>query len=212
MDFGNLFSFDNPVWKYVGRIWDAIWLTVLWTVFSLPIITVGASSMALFYVALKMVKDEEGAVTKQFVKAFRDNFKQATLLWLLMVVIGVVLGVNLWFYYQVEASFARVFLIVLLVFTYIFLMLLHYVFAVTARFDDSIRNLLALSFWLSMKNFGWTLLMITSTVCSLAVGVCVFSGRLAAGSGLAALLDAWMFGHIFDRYIEVHHYGEAHKT
>lgn len=205
MDFGNLFSMDNPVWKYLGRIWDAIWLTVLWIVFSLPVITVGASTTALFYVAQKIVKDEEGAVAKQFVAAFRTNLKQATVIWLIMAALGVVLGVNLWFYHQVDTSFAKTFMIVLIIFTYVYLMVLHYIFAVLARFDNSVKNLFALSFLLSMKNFGWTLLMITITVCILAVGVFVFAGLLLAGAGLAALLDSWMFGHIFDQYIQENH-------
>lgn len=205
MDFGNLFSMDNPVWKYLGRIWDAIWLTVLWIVFSLPVITVGASTTALFYVAQKIVKDEEGAVAKQFVAAFRTNLKQATVIWLIMAALGVVLGVNLWFYHQVDTSFAKTFMIVLIIFTYVYLMVLHYIFAVLARFDNSVKNLFALSFLLSMKNFGWTLLMITITVCILAVGVFVFAGLLLAGAGLAALQDSWMFGHIFDQYIQENH-------
>lgn len=205
MNFGNLFSMDNPVWKYLGRIWDAIWLTLLWLVFSLPVITVGASTTALFYVAQKIVKEEEGAVTKQFVAAFRSNFKQATIIWLIMAVLGVVLGVNLWFYHQVDTSFAKTFMIVLIIFTYVYLMVFHYIFAVLARFDNSVKNLFALSFLLSMKNFGWTLLMITLTVCILAVGLFVFAGLLLAGAGLAALLDSWVLGHIFDQYIQENH-------
>lgn len=208
MDFGNLFSMDNPVWKYLGRIWDAIWLTILWAVFSLPVVTMGASTTALFHVAGKIIKDEEGTVTRQFVRAFRDNFKQATVIWLIMAAIGVVLGVNLWFYHQVDNSFGKTFMIVLLVFTYVYLMVLHYIFAVLARFDNSVKNLFALAFLLAMKNFGWTLLMITITVCIAAVSVFLFAGLLAAGAGLAALLDSWILDPVFGRYIEENHLEE----
>lgn len=212
MDFGNLFSMDNPVWKYLGRIWDAIWLTVLWTLFSLPLVTIGASTTALFYVAGKIIKDEEGTVTRQFVQAFRDNLKQATVIWLIMALLGVVLGVNLWFYHQMDNSFGKTFLIVLLIFTYVYLMVLHYIFAVLARFDNSVKNLFALAFLLAVKNFGWTLLMITITVCIAAVGVFVFAGLLVAGVGLAALLDSWILRPVFERYIEENHLGEREAT
>lgn len=204
MNFGNLFSMDNPVWKYLGRIWDAVWLTILWAVFCLPVITIGASTTALMYVALKIMKDEEGNVTRQFVDTFKLNFKQATIVWLIVALIGVVLGVNLWFYYQVDNSFGKIFFIVLLVFTYVFLMVLHYIFAVLARFDNTVRNLFALSFLMSVKNFGWTLLMITVTVCILAVGIFAFAPLLAAGAGIIALADAWILNHIFDAYIAEH--------
>ena len=205
MNFGNLFSMDNPVWKYLGRVWDAIWLTLLWIVFSLPIVTIGASTTALLYVAQKIVKDEEGTVIKQFWEAFKSNFKQATIIWLILAAAGVILGVNLWFYYQVDTSFAKMFMVVLIIFTYVYLMVAHYIFAVLARFDNSVKNLFALAFLLAMKNFGWTLLMITVTFCILAIGIFVFAGLLIAGAGAAALIDSWMFGHIFDQYIAQHH-------
>lgn len=208
MDFGKLFSIDNPVWKYLGRIWDAVWLTILWTVFSLPIVTIGASCTALCYVAQKIMRDEEGAVTKQFVTAFRTNFKQATIIWLIMAAIGTVLGVNLWFYHQVDNSFGKTFVIVLLIFAYVFLMVFHYIFAVLARFDNSVKNLFALSFLFAVKNFGWTLLMITVTVCILAIGVFVFAGLLLAGAGMAALVDSWILNQIFMQYIKDNHLGE----
>ena len=195
---------DNPVWKYLGRVWDAIWLTLLWIVFSLPIVTIGASTTALLYVAQKIVKDEEGTVIKQFWEAFKSNFKQATIIWLILAAAGVILGVNLWFYYQVNTSFAKMFMVVLIIFTYVYLMVAHYIFAVLARFDNSVKNLFALAFLLAMKNFGWTLLMITVTVCILAIGIFVFAGLLIAGAGAAALIDSWMFGHISDQYIAEH--------
>lgn len=204
MNFGNLFSMDNPVWKYLGRIWDAVWLTILWAVFSLPVITIGASTTALMYVAIKIMKDEEGNVTRQFAHAFKSNFRQATIIWLIVALTGVVLGVNLWFYHQVDNSFGNTFFIVLLVFTYVYLMVLHYIFAVLARFDNSIRNLFALSFVMAGKNFGWTLLMITVTVCILAVGIFVFAPLLMAGAGIIALADAWILNPVFDAYITEH--------
>lgn len=205
MNFGNLFSMDNPVWKYLGRVWDAIWLTMLWIIFSLPVVTIGASTTALFYVAQKIIKEEEGTVVKQFWESFKSNFKQAAIIWLILAAAGGVLGVNLWFYYQVDTSFAKLFMIVLIIFTYVYLMVAHYIFAVLARFDNSVKNLFVLSFLLAMKNFGWTLLIITVTACVLAIGIFVFAGLLVAGAGLIALVDSWILGHIFDSYIEENH-------
>ena len=202
MDFKSLFHMDNPVWKYLGHIFDAVWLTILWTVASLPVITIGASTTALFYVAEKIVTDEEGNVAKQFFSSFRTNFKQATAIWLILAAAGIVLGVNLWFYSRLDSAFGRVFVIALLVFAYVFLMVSHYIFAVLARFDNSVKHLFALAFLLAVKNFGWTLLMITITVCVAAVSVFVFAGLLVGAVGLAALLDAWILHPIFAHYIE----------
>lgn len=202
MNFGKLFDMENPVWKYLGRVWDAIWLTVLWLVCSIPIVTIGASSTAVSYVALKIMKDEEGSITNQFFHSFKQNFKQATAVWLVALLLAIVLVVNFWFYYQMNNAFSKVFMIVLMVITYVFLMVVHYIFPVLARFDNSIKNLLIVAFVLAMKNFGWTLFMIVATLCVFAIGIFVFAPLLVGSIGLLAFLDAWILNHVFDKYIE----------
>lgn len=205
MNFGNLFDMDNIVWKYLGRLWDAMWLTILWLLCSLPIITIGASSTAVCYVALKIMKDEEGGITKQFFSAFKQNFKQATLIWLGALFAAVILAVNLWFYYHMSTTFGKIFLIVLIVLTYVYLMILHYIFFVLARFSNSIKKLLIMAFVFAMKNFGWTLFMITATVCMIAVGIFGLAPLLFVSVGVLALLGSWIMNPIFDKYIEENH-------
>ena len=201
MDFGKLFDIDNPVWKYLGKLWDAIWLTILWGVCSLPIITIGAASTAVSYVALKVMKDEEGSITKQFFHSFKQNFKQATFLWIGMILLSVVFCVNFWFYYQLNNAFSKVFMIVLLVLTVILLMVIHYLFFVLSRFDNSLKNLLVMAFVFAIKNFGWTLFMVVASFCIFAIGIFGFAPLLVGSIGLLAFLDAWIINPVFEQYI-----------
>ena len=55
-----LFDYNNIVWRFMGRVADLFFLTLLWAIGSLPLVTMGASTTALYYVALKMVKNQEG--------------------------------------------------------------------------------------------------------------------------------------------------------
>lgn len=84
-----IFNYDGPVMSFLGRIADLIWLNVLIIFFSLPIITIGAAQTAGHYAALKL-KREEGHVLGNFWKSFKMNFKQSTLIWLILVVLYVV--------------------------------------------------------------------------------------------------------------------------
>lgn len=202
MNFGKLFDMDNPVWKYLGRIWDAIWLTILWFVCSLPVITIGASSTAASYVALKVMKDEEGSLTKQFFYSFKQNFKQATIIWLVALLFTIVLGVNFWFYYQLNNAFSKVFMIVLIVLSVVFTMVLHYIFPVLAKFDNSTKNLLIMSFVMALENINWTVFMVVATICVFVIGIFVFAPLLVGSIGLLAFIDAWILNHFFDKYIE----------
>ena len=92
--FQGLFNYDNPVWRYIGKFGDLILLNVLWIVCSIPIFTIGASTTAVYYVTLKLVRDEDGYTFRSYFRSFKENFKQATAIWLLLLILGrIVIGV-----------------------------------------------------------------------------------------------------------------------
>ena len=69
----SIFSFDNPVWNFIGKLVDMLMLTVLWALCSLPVVTIGASTSALYYVMLKLAEDKEGSMFWSFFRAFKEN-------------------------------------------------------------------------------------------------------------------------------------------
>ena len=77
-----LFRMDSPLMRFLTKIADLMVLNILFCVTSIPLITIGASWTALYSVTLKMVRDEEGSVSRSYFRSFRQNFRQATLLWL----------------------------------------------------------------------------------------------------------------------------------
>ena len=90
---GRLFNLDSPLMSGLSKVADLIWLNILAFIFCIPVVTIGASITALNYVALKMVRNEDGYVTRAFFKSFKQNFKQATIIWLIMLLIfGVIIG------------------------------------------------------------------------------------------------------------------------
>lgn len=83
-------NIDSPFYRTMGRIGDLVLANLLWLVCSLPILTAGASTLGLFTVVNKMAAKEDYTVRTDFFKAFRRDFKQATALWLVVLVIGFV--------------------------------------------------------------------------------------------------------------------------
>ncbi len=94
---GQIFNMENPVWKFMGKVTDMFLLTCLWLLFSLPVVTVGASTTALFYCAMRLASDREGYLREDFVRTFRENFKSATILWLMVSALGIFFAVDLYF-------------------------------------------------------------------------------------------------------------------
>ena len=79
---------ERPFWRFFGALGDFFILTVYWLIGSLPIVTIGVSTTALFYVCLKKRRNEEGTLWRMFKKSYRENLKQGVFLWLLYVFIA----------------------------------------------------------------------------------------------------------------------------
>ena len=129
--FQGLFNYDNPVWRFIGN-WE-IWYFKSFVADLLhPCITAGAATTAVYYVTLKLVRDDDGSTIKSFFHSFTQNFKQATAIWLMILVAGGLLGFDLWFLMSgvvtvstvvktvMSAVFGAMTLILLFVTTYIF--------------------------------------------------------------------------------------------
>lgn len=84
-----LFSYDSPIIRALSQIFDLIVLNLLFIVCSLPIVTAGASLTAMIRVVQSMVYQTDTGVIRPFFRAFRENFKAVTPIWLLFVLVAV---------------------------------------------------------------------------------------------------------------------------
>ena len=90
-----LFNMDNKFFTVMGRVADLIMLNVVFLICCLPIVTIGASLTALHYVTLKMARNEESYIIRSFFKSFKQNFKQATVINLIMLAVAAILYMDL---------------------------------------------------------------------------------------------------------------------
>ena len=136
---GGFFNYDNPVWRFVGRIWDLFILNLLWVICSIPIITFGAATTAMYYCTLKVAKDRDsGGMFRMFFHSFKDNIKQSTLIWIVMAVTGGILFFDIRFF-SIYAPIQNTFIRMIIFTVTCFLMLLWlfiflYVFPIQAKF------------------------------------------------------------------------------
>ena len=91
---GRLFDMDNKFFRFMGRLADLCILNVLCILCCIPVVTAGASITAMFYVTMKMVRNEEAYIARSFFKSFKENFRQATVINIIMLVIAGVLYVD----------------------------------------------------------------------------------------------------------------------
>lgn len=89
-----IFDINNPIMRYVIKIFDCMCLSVLWLVMCLPIFTIGASTTAMFAVIHRYIRLEEEGLWKTFWKAFREELKRSTLCWFAGLLILLLLVVD----------------------------------------------------------------------------------------------------------------------
>ncbi len=83
-----MFKYDNPFFEMVGKMFDMVFLGVLWFIMCLPIITIGASTTAAYYVTFNQLNGRDGYVFRKFFKSFKQNFKQSTMLFLIIAILS----------------------------------------------------------------------------------------------------------------------------
>lgn len=181
----------------MGRLIDFAYLTLLWAVTSIPVITIGASTTTVYYIALKMADNREAYLTKMYFANFARFFREATAVWLMVLAAGAVLAGDFWICMQMERPAASVLLSAFAVIALVYLMTVLYVFPVMARINQSLMGYIKAAFFLAVRYFGWTVLGLVIFLCIAAVGVFGFWPLLLVSVGLTAYLQSLIFRQIF---------------
>ncbi len=149
----SLFSPDSELMQFLGRVADYIILNLLCLLFSVPIITIGAAFTARNYAAMKMVRGEEPDVLKSFLKSFRENFGQITLVWSGALIVILILVFD-WYniLYGMGTDMPAVGRIALAIITFIIWAACYCMFYIEARFKVTTKELIKASFLMAVVN------------------------------------------------------------
>ena len=194
----DLFNADGPVLQFVNKIVYSVYLNILWFLCCIPVITVGASTTALFYVTLKISKNEEGNITKAFFRSFRQNFRQGTLIWLILLAAGIILGVDGYVLYHMrfENLFWTLCTAVFCVAAIAYAIVLMYIFPLLARFDNTTGAMFKNALFIGVRFLFCTVLMAAVYFIMLLVIVRIFTPAVIFGEGLCALLCSFLRSNI----------------
>lgn len=153
----------------VSRLIDLIVAGLYWLICSLPVITIGAASTALYYAVVKCVRHERGRLTGVFFSAFRREFRQSTLTWLIYIGYTAVIAADA--YAIGAAGLGGVLGILRWVFFLPALLSLPWMFAYISRFSNNVKGSFKFVGWLTLKHLGKSVLLAAVLV---AVGVIVY--------------------------------------
>ena len=137
----NIFRYDSPLMQFLSRAADLIWVNLLVLVCSIPVFTIGASISAMENIIYKILHNEDVAVTREFFQAFAKNFKQATLVWLIILVVEGALGYDVYYARQIGTNVSEAMLTVaVILFVLVFAMML-YIFPLQSHYYNKTKDL-----------------------------------------------------------------------
>lgn len=137
----NLFHYENPFIQFLVRVGDLMILNALFILCSLPVVTLGASLTAMHRVTQNMLFEQEEPIIKSFFRAFRQNFKQSTLAWLveLVVIVSLVCDVLLVMAYF-DGGLAKAMYILVAVLAILVVGVFSYLMPLIARYENGMRQ------------------------------------------------------------------------
>ncbi|HJB14997.1 MAG TPA: DUF624 domain-containing protein [Candidatus Blautia excrementipullorum] len=204
-----LFSMDNKFFVFMGKVADLCILNLICLVCCIPIITAGASITALYYVTLKMVRNEEAYIFRSFFKSFRQNFKQATIIHLIMVAAAVLLYLDTNIVKVMGEPASSIMSVIFAVFSLLYAMILLYLYPILAKFYNSVKNTFTNAVLMAIRHLPYTIIMLIICILpvliffvpSLQIQMTLILLFILFGFAAIAYCNSYFFVKIFDKYI-----------
>ena len=196
------FNMDNKFFVFMGRVADLLLLNFLCILCCIPVVTAGASITALYYVTLKMARDEESYIARSFFRSFKQNFKQAAVLFIDLRIARAGSGAMYKGLFSLFIAFALIYAMILL-----------YIYPILSKFFNSVKNTFVNAFLMSVRHLPLTLLMLVISASPLLlmwlfayVSYAQFTSILIMlfilmGFSTLAYWKSKIFVKIFDNYI-----------
>ena len=198
------FSYESPFSQLLLKLCYSCYLNLLWFLCSIPIVTLGASTTALYYVTLKIARDEEEtSLTRMFFRSFRENFRQSTILWLILLAVGAFLAGDGYVLYHLRASSAgtvavmwTLILALVIAAAVLYTIVLLYVFPLVASVSNTNLAMLKNSFFIGTHYLFCTILVFAIHFAMFFVVVAFFTPLAIFGEGLCALVSSYLLDRV----------------
>ncbi len=164
----NFFT-DSESWfnRGLSRLFDILLLGIVTTALCIPVITIGAAITANMDIMLRIALKKEDRIMKGYFQAFGKNFLKATLIWLVYLLIGALVGgaavVTLGGLLSMDSTIRVIMSILSIIMVILYGISICYVFALQARYENKIFTTMLNSILIAISNFPQSALMLGLT-------------------------------------------------
>ena len=159
-----IFSSDSPFMTFVNKLGQVIIINLMWLVGCIPIITIGTSTIAMYYAIVKTVRAECGYSVKEFWRAYRMNLVKGILLLILIAVCVVLIYINRQYMSNLGSAFGLVMFVIYDILAVILAVMLAYAVPVLSRFTVKPAKYISMIFTMSFRHLLSTVGVLAGTV------------------------------------------------
>ena len=164
-----MYQEQHIIIRILTHIFDFILLNILWLLTSIPIVTLGTATAALYSVMMSVVEKKEGYIIKDYWKAFCRNFKQSTVVWILLPFLGACLWFDLTLIGVVPGLFRQIGTVVLGAVLIFYFMECIFVFPLIAKFENSTGNMIKNALLIPVSRLPYALMILFMTGAAIIV-------------------------------------------
>lgn len=222
---GDFFNLDNKVFQAINKIVDCIGLSVLWMICSIPVfitgylgyatsslifwlvscLTVapaGAATTALYYTVNKVIRHSRSYVWTEFWHSFRSNFKQASILSMILSLVAVLLAGDGYIMYQFAKEGEKIgaIYIVFVIFIVFEAAWVIYIFPYMARFENTTKQILKNTAYIAIANLPRTIVLLV-VLGAVSLAVYMFPVILIIVPSIFMLLVNLLMEKVFRKYM-----------
>ena len=156
---GDFFNVDNKFFQGLGKIIDVICRSAFWFFLCIPIVTAGAATTALYYTVNKVIRNNRSYIGREFWHAFKTNFRQSTIVWLILLLLYAIMGFDCYVMYQYAkagVALGKIYIVfaVLMMFATMWAI---YLFPYIARFENQTKMILKNAALIALGNLCFSL-------------------------------------------------------
>ena len=196
-------SYDSTFSQLLMKLCYSCYLNLIWFICCIPIFTIGASTTALYYTALKITRGEDRSLARKFFHSFRENFRQSTVLWLMLLAAGLLLAADGYIVYHLRASFTgaiavmwTLVLALVIAAAIVYIIVLLFVFPLVASVSNTNWAMLKNSFFIGTHYLFCTILVFAVHFAMFFAVVSIFTPLIIFGEGLCALISSYLMSNV----------------
>lgn len=201
---GKFFQLDGGLMQFLTKVSDVVLTSILWLIFCLPLVTIGASTTAAYYTVVKVVRRQIGTMHREFFRSFKMNLKDSLIFGVIYLVMEAILAFNVYSGFRsMEETKADMAFYLMFFYAVLFLLVIAhalYLYPALSRFVMKRSTLMKFALFAMFRHFPTTLALLALFLVSFVLMVLLPIGILVM-PGICLYLYSCLMERILWKYM-----------